>query len=61
MSDQVMNQSRSDRQLQEDCAAIYEALEMTRPDAQKAIVRHTRAALAEINAEIRAAREEQKK
>ena len=37
MSDQVMNQSRSDRQLQEDCAAIYEALEMTRPDAQKAI------------------------
>ena len=33
MSDQVMNQSQSDRQLREDCAAICEALEMTRADA----------------------------
>ena len=28
MSEQVMNQFRSDRQLREDCVAIYEALGM---------------------------------
>lgn len=68
MSDQVMDQSRSDRQLREDCAAICEALEMTRADARKAVESLRREAsdtpelpLDEINAEIRAAREERKK
>ena len=72
MSEQVMNQFRSDRQLREDCVAIYEALgmpesTMTRADARKVIasVRREAAdapefALDEINAEIEAAREERK-
>ena len=94
MSEQVMNQFRSDRQLREDCVAIYESLgmdlntafrmfmertrglpfpavlpesKMTRADARNVIESLRREAadapefsLDEINAEIKAAREERK-
>ena len=97
MSEQVMNQFRSDRQLREDCVAIYESLGMdlntafrmfmertrmvrglpfpavlpeskkTRADARNVIESLRREAadapefsLDEINAEIKAAREERK-
>lgn len=97
MSEQVMNQFRSDRQLREDCVAIYESLgmdlntplrmfmertrmvrglpfpavlpesKMTRADARNVIESLRREAadapefsLVEINAEIKAAREERK-
>ena len=72
MSEQVMNQFRSDRQLREDCVAIYESLgmpenKMTRADARKVIENLRREAsdtpelsMDEINAEIQAAREERK-
>ena len=62
MSDQLMNQSRPDRQ-----EAICEAPEMTGTDARNAMERLRREAsdtpelsLDEINAEIKAAREERK-
>lgn len=97
MAEQVLNQFRCDKQLREDCVAIYEALgmdlntafrmfmertrmvrglpfpavlpetRMTKAEAQKALddIRAEAAgvpemSLDEINAEIRAAREERK-
>ena len=97
MAEQVLNQFRCDKQLREDCVAIYEAMgmdlntafrmfmertrmvrglpfpavlpesRMTKAEAQKAIndIRADAAdlpemTLEEINAEIRAAREERK-
>lgn len=97
MAEQVLNQFRCDKQLREDCVAIYEALGMdlntafrmfmertrmvrglpfpavlpetymTKADAQKALddIRSEAAgvpemSLDEINAEIRATREENK-
>lgn len=97
MAEQVLNQFRCDKQLREDCVAIYEAMgmdlntafrmfmertrmvrglpfpavlpesRMTKAEAQKAIndMRADAAdlpemTLEEINAEIRAAREERK-
>ena len=98
MAEQVLNQFRCDKQLREDCVAIYEAMgmdlntafrmfmertrmvrglpfpavlpesRMTKAEAQKAIndIRADAAdlpemTLEEINAEIRAAREERKR
>ena len=96
MSEQVMNQFRSDRQLREDCVAIYESLGMDLNTAFRMFMERTRMvrglpfpavlpeskmtrrmlgmslkacagsggctgiSLDEINAEIKAAREERK-
>lgn len=42
MSEQVMNQFRSDRQLREDCVAIYEALGMDLNTAFRMFMERTR-------------------
>ena len=42
MSDQVLNQFRSDRQLREDCVAIYEAMGMDLNTAFRMFMERTR-------------------
>ena len=74
MSEQVLNQFRSDKALREDCIAIYEAMGMDLNTAFRMFMERTRMVrglpfpatlpemtLDEINAEIAAARAERKR